>query len=254
MTITDFSFVRRSPPGRRGGLFRGDPRAGSRRRRLRTEASVRVGRLATRASGSHDRLRQLWPSGVLDRVGAVVDHTIVDVVDDHRSRCRRHPRRHATASSRNGPVSATSRQLLAGLARCTSASRGEPPQELCTVGARYQMFAPQIHAADDEPGAHPATGAHRRRLGPVRRARARRHRRRHGHRSRRSVDARRSARHALDDAPPWRRQAPTSGSAPRDSLPSTGGTSPVRPARGRRCVVRPDQRGEHRCVTGSDLR
>ena len=63
----------------------------------------------------------------------------------------RNPRRVRLGHSR-----ATSRQVLTGLAALHELGRSEPPQELCTVGARYQMFAPQIHAADDEPGAHPA--------------------------------------------------------------------------------------------------
>jgi hypothetical protein len=110
----------------------------------------------TRASGGRDRVRQLWTSGVLDRVSAVVDHTIVDIVDDHG---------HDVVVMRDvsqqllpatGSVSrATSRRLLSGLAALHEHGRREAPQELCTVGARYQMFAPQIHAADDGPGAHP---------------------------------------------------------------------------------------------------
>src|SRR5438874_12483727 len=101
----------------------------------------------TRASGGRDRVRRLWTSGVLDRVSPVVDHAIVDVIDDHG---------HDVVVMRDvshellapdGPVSrATSVQLLAGLARLHDVGRAERPQELCGVGARYQMFGPQIHA------------------------------------------------------------------------------------------------------------
>lgn len=111
----------------------------------------------TRASGGRDRLRRLWEDGVLDRVSAVVDHAIVDVIDDHG---------HDVVVMRDvshellapdGPVSrATSRQLLAGLAGLHDVGRAERSHELCGVGARYQMFAPQIHASADQPGTHPA--------------------------------------------------------------------------------------------------
>ena len=160
MTITDDSFVRRWPlqgvaEAYSGATLERVETADGRRFVLKHLSES--GDWLTRASGRRDRLRQLWTSGVLDRVSAVVDHAIVDVVDDHG---------HDVIVMRDvtqellppkGPVSrATSRQVLTGLAALHELGRSEPPQELCTVGARYQMFAPQIHAADDEPGAHPA--------------------------------------------------------------------------------------------------
>jgi hypothetical protein len=114
----------------------------------------------TRASGGRDRLRQLWVSGVLERVSAIVDHAVVDVFDDDghdvvvmRDVCNR-------LLPAQGAVSrATSRQLLAGLVGLHDFGYTESPQELCPVGARYQMFAPHLHAVKDQPGAHPARDA-----------------------------------------------------------------------------------------------
>ena len=110
----------------------------------------------TRASGRRDSVRQLWTTGVLDRVNAVVDHTIVDVVDDHGHDVvvMRDVSAHLLPTA--GSVShETSRQLLAGLAALHELGGHETPHQLCPLGARYQMFAPQIHAADNGPGAHP---------------------------------------------------------------------------------------------------
>jgi hypothetical protein len=57
----------------------------------------------------------------------------------------------------SGPVSRpTSRRLLAGLAAMHDIGRAEQPQELCSLSARYGMFAPARHASDSGPGAHPS--------------------------------------------------------------------------------------------------
>ena len=110
----------------------------------------------TRVSGSTDSVRRLWESGLLARVGAVVDHTVVDVLRwDGRDVV---VMRDASAQllPPTLPVSRrTSRRLLAGLAALHDAGRAEPVQPLCPIGARYGMFAPAVHAADGGPGAHP---------------------------------------------------------------------------------------------------
>jgi hypothetical protein len=110
----------------------------------------------TRASGRRDSVRQLWTSGVLDRINAVVDHTIVDVVDDHGHDVVVMRDVSAHLLPTEGTIlRATSRRLLAGLAALHELGRHETPQQLCPLGARYQMFAPHIHEADNGPGSHP---------------------------------------------------------------------------------------------------
>jgi hypothetical protein len=111
----------------------------------------------TRASGGTDRVRRIWQSGLLPRLGRVVDHTVIDVV-------RIAGRdvvvmRDATAEllAPQVPVPRqTSRELLAGLAMLHDVARAEPVFPLCPIGARYGMFAPASHTADERPGAHPA--------------------------------------------------------------------------------------------------
>ena len=109
----------------------------------------------TRASGRPDRLRQLWTSGLLDRVSVVVDHAIVDIFEDdgHDVVVMRDVSTELVSAEAVSP--GTSRRLLAGLAALHAFGRTEPPQPLCPIGARYRMFAPHVHAAHDQPGAHP---------------------------------------------------------------------------------------------------
>lgn len=110
----------------------------------------------TRVSGGGDRPRRLWESGLLARVSPVVDHAVLDVVeiDDHDVVVMRDVSDQLVAPA--GPVSrSTSRQLLSGLAALHEVGRAEPPQALCSISARYGMFAPARHAADHEPGPHP---------------------------------------------------------------------------------------------------
>src|SRR5437588_5455715 len=54
-------------------------------RRLVAKHLPAAGDWLTRATGGRDRPRRLWETGVLDRVDAVSDHTVVAVqtVDDH---------------------------------------------------------------------------------------------------------------------------------------------------------------------------
>jgi hypothetical protein len=110
----------------------------------------------TRASGRPDRLRQLWTSGLLDRVSVVVDHAIVDIIEDdgHEVVVMRDVSTELVSGEAVSPE--TSRRLLAGLAALHAFGRSETPQPLCPIGARYRMFAPRVHATCDQPGAHPA--------------------------------------------------------------------------------------------------
>ena len=139
MTITMDSFVRRSP------LHGVEALSSAVLERVETPDGQRLvlkhlsesGDWLTRASGRRDRVRQLWTSGVLDRVSAVVDHTIIDVVDDHGHDVvvMRDVSEHLLPAE--GPVSrTTSCRLLAGLATLHDLARRETPQELCPIGAR----------------------------------------------------------------------------------------------------------------------
>jgi hypothetical protein len=111
----------------------------------------------TRASGRGDRLQQLWVSGVLGHVGTVVDHAVVDIFeeDGHDVVVMRDMTEYLLAVPT--PVARpTSRRLLAGLIALHDLGRVLEPQPLCSVDARYQMFAPSLHAPTDQPGTHPA--------------------------------------------------------------------------------------------------
>lgn len=110
----------------------------------------------SRATGGADRVRRLWESGLLGRIGDVVDHTVrgVQHVDGHDVVVIRDASEDLIPPAVSVPR-ATSRRLLAGLAELRARSRSEPVQPLCPIGARYAMFAPQLHAADPGPGRHP---------------------------------------------------------------------------------------------------
>jgi aminoglycoside phosphotransferase (APT) family kinase protein len=160
MTITDHVVVRRSP-------LRGDAEAYSGATLERVELAdgqhlvlkhlPPAGDWLTRVSGGRDRIRRLWESGLLARVSSVIDHAVLDILekDDHDVVVMRDVSEQLVASA--GPVPrATSRRLLAGLAALHKIGRAEPPQELCSISARYGMFAPARHADDREPGSHPS--------------------------------------------------------------------------------------------------
>jgi hypothetical protein len=109
----------------------------------------------TRVSGRADLLEHLWTSGLLSRLEPVVDHTVLDLVpaEDHTVVVMR------DASEELFPQfsrisRATSRRLLAGLAKLHDLGTQEPAQPLCSIGGRYGMFSPVRHAADDGPGAN----------------------------------------------------------------------------------------------------
>jgi hypothetical protein len=126
-------------------------------RRLVLKHLPRGGDWMTRASGASDRIRRLWTSGLLHRMGNVVDHTVIDIVriDDHDVVVMRGAAAELLPPRVPVPRS-TSRRLLAGLARLHDVGRQEPLQPLCPIGARYGMFAPALHAADPGPGPHPS--------------------------------------------------------------------------------------------------
>jgi hypothetical protein len=111
----------------------------------------------TRVSGGTNRARCLWESGLLGRLAAVVDHTVLDVVDvEHHDVVVMRDASSELLAPKIPVSRATSRRLLAGLAALHDLGAREPVQPLCPIGARYGMFAPAVHAADPGPGAHPA--------------------------------------------------------------------------------------------------
>jgi hypothetical protein len=109
----------------------------------------------TRATDGLGRVRQLWESGLLARIRPHVDHTIIAVRrhDDHDLVIMRDAS--GDLLPPRAPVSrATSRALLTGLAAIHHALEGESDEGLCSIDARFAMFAPALHASD-APGAHP---------------------------------------------------------------------------------------------------
>ncbi len=109
----------------------------------------------TRASGAEGRALVLWSSGTLDAVAGAVDHTIVACVRTNDGWCVVMRDASEALIPPRAPVSrATVVTLLRGLARLHDVEV-EPVAGLCSVGARYALFAPQFHRADSGPGPHP---------------------------------------------------------------------------------------------------
>ncbi len=110
----------------------------------------------TRATDGAGRLRRLWNSGTLARIGDEIDHAIValaplagtDVVIMHDvSGALMSPNAHVSRS--------TCQRLLAGLARVHQAWNGCTLTGLCRPESRYRLFAPGLHAGDQGPNPHP---------------------------------------------------------------------------------------------------
>lgn len=125
-------------------------------RRLVAKQLPADGDWLTRGTDGRDRLRRLWESGVLERVDAVTDHTIVDLqaIDGGDVVVMR------DASSELLPprvpvTRATSRLLTARLAALHEHFRGSQADDLCSIAARYAMFSPAFHATDAGSGRHP---------------------------------------------------------------------------------------------------
>jgi hypothetical protein len=109
----------------------------------------------TRATYDDGRLIRMWTSGLLDRIAAVADHTIVDV---QRSSDVHVVMRDATADLLPPRVHVShdrSNEILRGLASLHEAFAGSRHDGLCAIGARYAMFAPEFHTHDAGPGTHP---------------------------------------------------------------------------------------------------
>jgi hypothetical protein len=110
----------------------------------------------TRATDGAGRARRLWASGLLTRIRPHVDHTVLDVrmADGHDVVIMRDAR-DDLLPPRVAVPRAVARGLLTRLAALHEASMDEAGESLCSLGARYAMFAPDVHANDHGPGAHP---------------------------------------------------------------------------------------------------
>lgn len=126
-------------------------------RRLVLKHLPHEGDWLTRATGGAGRLRWLWETGLLERVRPHVDHTVIDVrTVEGRDVVVMRDARDDLLPPRVAVSRSTSRELLGRLAAFHEAFAGEPGGAgFCGVGARYAMFGPEFHAADEGPGTHP---------------------------------------------------------------------------------------------------
>ena len=110
----------------------------------------------TRMTGGHGGMRQLWDSGVLERVAAIVDHGVVTVLTSGAGDVvvMRDLTDELLAPARPVPES-EARDLLAGLAALHADWEGGEHTGLCPSEARIGLFAPARHAADRGPCPHP---------------------------------------------------------------------------------------------------
>jgi hypothetical protein len=114
------------------------------------------GDFMTHVTDGGNRLRRMWRSGLLYRIGAVVDHTILDVrVVDGQDVVIMRDATGDLLPPRSAVSRDTSRRLLARLAEMHRALADEPIDDLCAIEARYAMAAPDFHATYDGPGPHP---------------------------------------------------------------------------------------------------
>ena len=117
----------------------------------------------TRATNGAGRASLLWQRGLLRRLEPAVEHGVlgIETDGDHEALVM------TDLSDRLWEAAASLsetqvRAALAGLGHMHAlgaeiVDRGElAGVELCAVGARYGMFAPAIHDADDGPHPHPA--------------------------------------------------------------------------------------------------
>jgi hypothetical protein len=110
----------------------------------------------TRATDGAGRVRRLWESGRLARIRPLVDHTILDVreADGHDVVIMRDAR-DDLLPPRIAVSRTVARGLLSKLSAVHDACMHESDESLCPLGARYAMFAPELHVDDPGPGAHP---------------------------------------------------------------------------------------------------
>ena len=117
----------------------------------------------TRATDGLARTRELWHSGLFGHLEAAVEHGMLEVTSSagHDVVVMR------DLSDRLWPASAPLERdvvgaALKGLARFHRlgerlVANGCVPDGLCSVAARYSLFAPAAHARDNGPNRHPAS-------------------------------------------------------------------------------------------------
>src|SRR6185295_18592009 len=95
-------------------------------------------------------------SGLLDALGTAVDHAVVDCVETGEGWAVIMRDVADQLLPARVPVSrSTSRRLLGGLARLHRVSVPRRVEGLCSLAARYRLFAPEFHRSDSGNGMHP---------------------------------------------------------------------------------------------------
>jgi hypothetical protein len=126
-------------------------------RRLVLKYFPREGDWLTRATAGMGRTRRLWDSGSLAQVESVVDHAIVAVVPfDGADVVVMRDVSDVLIPAGTIVSSSIARRLLAGMAAFHQAWDGRELGGLCTIEARYRLFAPGLHRSSTAPNGHPA--------------------------------------------------------------------------------------------------
>jgi hypothetical protein len=114
------------------------------------------GDFLTCVTSGRTRLRRMWTSGLLRRVGTIVDHTIIDVRDvDGQDIVIMRDATRDLLPPKVRVARSTSRDLLARLATMHETCADEPVDDLCPIEARYAMAAPAFHANYTGANPHP---------------------------------------------------------------------------------------------------
>jgi hypothetical protein len=138
---------------RREPLAAADGRSGSRLERvlLASGEQLVVKHVLTasdwlmRATGDNGRVAELWASGLLDRVPAVIEHAIVAVERDGAGWTVIMRDLSAALLPDGAHIGrAESRRVLAAAAALHAAFRQEPARELCALADRYRFLSPAM--------------------------------------------------------------------------------------------------------------
>jgi Phosphotransferase enzyme family len=110
----------------------------------------------TRNTDGVGRARELWETGVLDRVSAQADHAVVAVEHehDHDIVVMRDVGAHLVSARGHLPTRELE-GLLAGLTRLHHDWERQGLPQLCSPAARYSIAAPQFHEHDTGPNPCP---------------------------------------------------------------------------------------------------
>ena len=117
--------------------------------------------------GGADRIGALWGSGVLSRLGSVVDHGIVAVErDGDEWLVFMRDLSDALIVETRVVSRPEHRRIVHAIARLHDTFRGEPLPDLCALADQFRMLAPGDGLDDSRPGSFPAA-ARAARLGAV---------------------------------------------------------------------------------------